>query len=121
MDFDSAVALLRRLIATPSPSREEGAAADIMEAELRSMGYKPHRKGNNVWAEASARDDSKPRYCSMHISTRCVHRRHGAGIRMMRVSRMGVFTVWEATIRAEVSCRCWQHSIFWRSGRSRIT
>ena len=70
MDFDSAVALLRRLIATPSPSREEGAAADIMEAELRSMGYKPHRKGNNVWAEASARDDSKPTILlDAHIDT----------------------------------------------------
>ena len=70
MDFDSAVALLRRLIATPSPSREEGAAADIMEAELRSMGYTPHRKGNNVWAEASARDDSKPTILlDAHIDT----------------------------------------------------
>ena len=70
MDFDSAVALLRRLIATPSPSREEGAAADIMEAELRSMGDTPHRKGNNVWAEASARDDSKPTLLlDAHIDT----------------------------------------------------
>ena len=53
MDFDAAVALLCRLIATPSPSREEGAAADIMEAELRRLGYAPRRKGNNVWAEAA--------------------------------------------------------------------
>lgn len=70
MDFDSAVALLRRLIATPSPSREEGAAADMMEAELLRLGYTPRRKGNNVWAEAAPHDGAKPTVLfDAHIDT----------------------------------------------------
>ena len=70
MDFDSAVALLRRLIATPSPSRGEAAAADIMEAELARLGYAPKRKGNNVWAEAAPHDGMKPTVLfDAHIDT----------------------------------------------------
>lgn len=70
MDFDSAVALLRRLIATPSPSRGEAAAADIMEAELARLGYAPKRKGNNVWAEAAPHDGTKPTVLfDAHIDT----------------------------------------------------
>ena len=43
-----AVELLQRLIATPSVSREENKAADIMEQTLRNYGYQPERHGNNV-------------------------------------------------------------------------
>lgn len=49
-----------RLIATPSVSREEGLAADIMEAELSKWGFTPKRKGNNVWAVAAEYDAQKP-------------------------------------------------------------
>ena len=49
-----------RLIATPSVSREEGLAADIMEAELSKWGFTPRRKGNNVWAVATEYDAAKP-------------------------------------------------------------
>lgn len=45
-----AVALLRRLIATKSVSREEKDAADIMESELRQLGFSTRREANNVWA-----------------------------------------------------------------------
>ncbi len=45
-----AVALLRRLIATKSVSREEKDAADIMESELRRLGFSTRREANNVWA-----------------------------------------------------------------------
>lgn len=70
MDLESAVALLRRLIATPSPSREEAAAADIMETELYRLGYTPHRLGNNVWAEAAQHDSAKPTVLlDAHIDT----------------------------------------------------
>lgn len=70
MGFDAVVALLCRLIATPSPSREEGAAADIMEAELRRLGYAPRRRGNNVWAEAAPHDSAKPTVLlDAHIDT----------------------------------------------------
>ena len=60
MQTQQAIELLKRLIATPSPSREEAAVADIMEAELRALGFEPQRKGNNVWAQAWAYDVERP-------------------------------------------------------------
>lgn len=45
-----AAQLLERLIATPSPSRHEEAAADIIEQFLHEKGAQPHRHHNNVWA-----------------------------------------------------------------------
>lgn len=59
--FDEAVALLRRLIATPSPSREESATADIWEEWLRSQGVdNVERLHNNVFAVAPGFDPSRP-------------------------------------------------------------
>ncbi|MDE6795894.1 MAG: M20 family metallo-hydrolase [Muribaculaceae bacterium] len=59
--FDEAVALLRRLIATPSPSREESATADIWEEWLRSQGVdNVERLHNNVFAIAPGFDPSRP-------------------------------------------------------------
>lgn len=43
-----AVSLLSHLIATPSVSRDERRAADIMEEELTRCGFTPHREANNV-------------------------------------------------------------------------
>ena len=60
MQTERAISLLKQMIATPSPSREEGSVADIIEAELRALGFAPQRKGNNVWAEAWAREENKP-------------------------------------------------------------
>ena len=60
MDKSQAIELLKRLIATPSPSRDEGAVADIVEAEFAQWGFAPQRKGNNVWAAAWPYDASKP-------------------------------------------------------------
>jgi acetylornithine deacetylase len=60
MNSTQAIELLMRLIATPSVSREEGLAADIMEAELSKWGFTPKRKGNNVWAMAAEYDAAKP-------------------------------------------------------------
>ncbi len=70
MTVEQAIELLKRLIATPSVSRDESAAADIVEAQMVSMGFKPQRKGNNVWAEAWKRDESKPTILlDAHIDT----------------------------------------------------
>lgn len=44
-----ATELLKHLIATPSFSREEGAAADVLQAYLEEAGLRPKRKGNNLW------------------------------------------------------------------------
>jgi acetylornithine deacetylase len=54
------VDLLRRLIATPSFSREEGAAADLVEAFFRANGIAPHRQGNNVWASSHNWNERRP-------------------------------------------------------------
>jgi len=66
----SAVALLQRLIATPSVSRDEKAAADIMEETLRQYGFEPHREGNNVWAFSPDFDENQPAILlNAHIDT----------------------------------------------------
>lgn len=44
-----AITLLQKLIATPSISRDEQKAADIMEETIRNDGFQPRREGNNVW------------------------------------------------------------------------
>lgn len=67
---DDAVLLLQRLIATPSVSREEAAAADIMEAAMRSYGLSCHREANNVWAVAPSYDpERKTVLLNAHIDT----------------------------------------------------
>lgn len=56
-----AVALLRRLISTPSLSREEGATADIWEQWLREHGASNvARQHNNVFAVGSSYDPFRP-------------------------------------------------------------
>ena len=54
-----AVELLKKLIATPSVSRDEKAAADVLEAYMKEKGLNPQRHGNNVWCQPShALDES---------------------------------------------------------------
>ena len=60
MQTSQAIELLKRLIATPSISRDEAKAADIVEEELRGLGFAPQRKMNNVWAMALEYDAQKP-------------------------------------------------------------
>lgn len=60
MQTSQAIELLKRLIATPSISRDEAKAADIVEEELRGLGFVPQRKMNNVWAMALEYDAQKP-------------------------------------------------------------
>ena len=65
-----AVSLLSHLIATPSVSREERRAADIMEEELTRCGFTPHREANNVWAIGSCqREDHPTLLLNAHIDT----------------------------------------------------
>ncbi len=54
---DDAFDLLKLLIATPSVSREETRAADIMENTLKSYGLECHRHMNNVWSIAPGFDE----------------------------------------------------------------
>ncbi|MBQ2033596.1 MAG: M20/M25/M40 family metallo-hydrolase, partial [Alistipes sp.] len=70
MSLDRAIELLQRLISTPSVSREESAAADVVEAELSSLGFVTHRKLNNVWAEAREHNPLLPTILlDAHIDT----------------------------------------------------
>ncbi len=65
-----AVSLLKRLIATPSISRQESAAADIMEETLGNYGYDCRREQNNVWAIAPHFNEHNPTLLlNAHIDT----------------------------------------------------
>lgn len=67
---NDAVTLLQRLIATPSISRDETAAADILQQTIESYGYKPERLGNNIWIKSPQWDDNKPLIIlNAHIDT----------------------------------------------------
>lgn len=52
--------LLKQLIATPSPSREEGKTAELIFNRLKSHGADPRRQGNNVWALSKNYDARRP-------------------------------------------------------------
>lgn len=56
---NEAVELLKQLIATPSVSREEKEAADVMEARMAAWGLQPRREGNNLWCVCPDYDDAR--------------------------------------------------------------
>ena len=65
-----AVQLLKKLIATPSVSRIEKDAADIMEQTIRSYGFEPQREANNLWIIDPHYDESRPTLLlNAHIDT----------------------------------------------------
>ena len=65
-----AVDLLKKLIATPSVSRNEKEAADIMEQTIRSYGFEPQREANNLWIIDPHYDESRPTLLlNAHIDT----------------------------------------------------
>ena len=65
-----AVQLLKKLIATPSVSRNEKDAADIMEQTIRSYGFEPQREANNLWIIDPHYDENRPTLLlNAHIDT----------------------------------------------------
>ncbi len=65
-----AISLLQRLIATPSVSRNEKNAADIMEQTIKDYGLTPHREANNIWIIDPHYDAQKPTLLlNAHIDT----------------------------------------------------
>lgn len=71
--YDDAVSLLRELIRTPSPSREEGETARIIAGWLAKKGIaNVHRQGNNVWVSNLHFETEKPTIllCSHHDTVR---------------------------------------------------
>ena len=65
-----AITLLKRLIATPSVSRDEEKAADIMMEEIENYGFSPIRDGNNIWiTDPEMLDDRPTLLLNAHIDT----------------------------------------------------
>lgn len=65
-----AMALLGRLIATPSVSRDESRAADIMEEYMEGCGLHPKRVANNIYSICGDYDNSRPTVLlNAHIDT----------------------------------------------------
>lgn len=65
-----AITLLKRLIATPSVSRDEEKAADIMMEEIGNYSFSPIRDGNNIWiTDPEMRDDRPTLLLNAHIDT----------------------------------------------------
>ena len=65
-----AVDLLKRLIATPSVSRQEDVAANIMETALEKYGFEFRREKNNVWAVSPDYDETQPTVLlNAHVDT----------------------------------------------------
>jgi len=73
---NEAVKLLKMLIATPSISRDEGAAADLISEKLKVKSeesggaFTVNRHGNNVWCVPNDFDEKKPTILlNAHIDT----------------------------------------------------
>jgi acetylornithine deacetylase len=58
--YYNAIDLLKCLISTPSFSREETLAADLLETYLFKEGLNPRRKGNNIWLFSSDWNENNP-------------------------------------------------------------
>lgn len=68
--LDDAVSLLKRLIETPSVSRDEDAAADIMQETMADYGLIAQRINNNLLAVGRGYDPQKPTIMlNAHIDT----------------------------------------------------
>lgn len=57
---DNSIDLLKKLISTPSFSKEEDQTASLIEAYLQEQGVETHRKLNNVWCYNQFFDANKP-------------------------------------------------------------
>jgi acetylornithine deacetylase len=69
-EINDAVVLLQQLIAIPSFSREETAAADFLERYIELKGYVVSRKDNNIWMLSPGFDSSRPTILlNSHIDT----------------------------------------------------
>ena len=58
--LNDAIELLQQLIATPRVSRNEAAAADIIQQAMEKYGCTPTRVGNNLWVKSTLWDDKLP-------------------------------------------------------------
>ena len=61
--------LLADLVRIPSPSREEGAAADFLQRQLEGLGLCVHRTGCNLWVESEEAGVRPTVLLNAHIDT----------------------------------------------------
>src|SRR5665647_444656 len=67
---NDAVSLLQQLIAIPSLSKDEKAAADFLEQYIEEKGYVASRKDNNIWLMNPGFDATRPTILlNSHIDT----------------------------------------------------
>ncbi len=67
---EQALELLKALIATPRTSRDELAAANLVEESMISHGYSPERTGNNLLCKSRYYDPARPALLlNSHIDT----------------------------------------------------
>lgn len=64
-----AVALLKQLISTPSVSRNEQDAADLMEQQMKQWGLEPQRVGNNLMLIGPRKEGRPTLLLNAHIDT----------------------------------------------------
>ena len=83
-----AIDLLRTLIATPSPSRDESRTADLIFAYLAEHGAAPERLHNNVFARSAGFDPARPTLLLQPATP---------ATRMPRPSKATASTAWGAT------------------------
>ena len=68
--LNDAVELLKQLIETPSVSRDESRAADVLSDRLNRWSLPHGREGNNLWVGCPDWDDSRPTVMlNAHIDT----------------------------------------------------
>lgn len=63
------IELLKKLVSIPSVSREEGEAADFLQAHMTSCGLEVHRIGNNLWVESEPESSKPCILLNAHIDT----------------------------------------------------
>ena len=68
--YYDAIDLLKKLIAVPSFSKEESAAADLLQSYIEQKGIPTFRSGNNVWCMSPEQTPEKPTILlNSHIDT----------------------------------------------------
>lgn len=68
--YYNAIDLLKKMIATPSFSKEENGVADLIQSYIEETGILVFRNGNNVWCNSANMDLGKPTILlNSHIDT----------------------------------------------------
>jgi acetylornithine deacetylase len=69
LPLDDVVALTQRLVSIPSPSGDEHALMDVLQAGLAKAGMMPVRSGRNVWVAIEGRPGTRTLLFEAHMDT----------------------------------------------------